>query len=219
MFKQKINEVFGIKKESDAFPFHKNKKNQFEKFTCIEGSSMEIEYLDFIRSLIIINKPKFLLETGSYMGYSTSAIYSAILENNFGELTSIEINKNFYKKAQENVEKFGLKVNLPINFLLGNSIEIIPKLKNKFSFVCLDSGSNASQLEVRIKELKILLTNKMLKNDCIIFIHDTSRFDDRFKEFNINIIEICKIYKLKYINFDLCRGCTLIKYSNLKKIL
>lgn len=219
MFRQKINEIFGIKKESEAFSFHKNKKNQFEKFICIEGSSMEIEYLELIRSLILINKPKFLLETGSYMGYSTSAIYSAILENDFGELTSIEINSNFHRKTQENVKKFGLKSNLPINFLLGNSIEIIPKLKNKFSFVCLDSGSNALQLETRIKELKILLTNNMLKNDCIIFIHDTSRYDNRFKNFNKNIIEICKIYKLKVINFDLCRGGTIIKYSNFKKIL
>jgi 16S rRNA G966 N2-methylase RsmD len=207
MFKEKIKNIFGIKKESEAFKFHKNNANNFEKFHCIEGSSIEIEYLELIRGLIFATKPQEVLETGPYLGYSTIALASAIKENGFGELTSIEINKNFKEKAIENLNKFD--PSLKVNFINANSLEAIPTLNKRFSFILLDSGSTSSQLELRIKEFKILIDLNMLLEDCIVFIHDTSRFDERFIEFKKQINKVAK--KFSKIELDLSRGCTIIK--------
>jgi predicted O-methyltransferase YrrM len=209
MFKEKIKNIFGIQKESEAFPYHKNNKNNFEKFHCIEGSSIEIEYLELIRSFIFATKPEQVLETGPYMGYSTIALASALKENGFGSLTSIEIDSNFIEKTRQNLIKFD--PSLEVDLINLNSLDAIPNINKKFSFVLLDSGSNSKQLNLRIKELKILLDLNMLLEDCIIFIHDTSRFDERFIEFKKEINKITK--KFSKIELDLSRGCTVIKYN------
>jgi cephalosporin hydroxylase len=207
MFREKIKNIFGIKKESEAFKFHRNNKNNFEKFHCIEGSSIEIEYLELIRSFIFATKPQEVLETGPYLGYSTIALASALQENGFGELTSIEINKSFKEKAIENLNKFD--PSLRVNLINASSLDVIPTLNKRFSFVLLDSGSNSDQLNLRIKEFKTLIDLNMLLEDCIVFIHDTSRFDDRFTGFKKEINRVSK--NLSKIELDLSRGCTIIK--------
>jgi len=213
MFKEKIKNIFGIQKESDGFPYHKNKQSNFEKFQCIEGSSIEIEYLELIRSLIFATKPHQVLETGSYVGYSTIALASALKENGFGELTSIEIDPNFIEKTRQNLIKFD--PSLLVNLINSNSLDSIPNINKKFSFVLLDSGSNSAHLQLRIKEFKLLLNLDMLLEDCIIFIHDTSRFDERFTGFRKEINKFTKNFQK--IEIDSSRGCTIIKYN--KKIL
>jgi hypothetical protein len=185
MFKEKIKNIFGIQKESDGFPYHKNKQSNFEKFQCIEGSSIEIEYLELIRSLIFATKPHQVLET----------------------------DPNFIEKTRQNLIKFD--PSLLVNLINSNSLDSIPNINKKFSFVLLDSGSNSAHLQLRIKEFKLLLNLDMLLEDCIIFIHDTSRFDERFTGFRKEINKFTKNFQK--IEIDSSRGCTIIKYN--KKIL
>lgn len=207
--REKIAALFGIQKETEAFPYHTTNKSKSDSFMCVEGSSIEIEYLELIRSLVIATKPEFLLETGPYLGYSTIAIADGVFQNGFGELTSIEIKESFMKKAAENLALFDHRYSC--RFLLGASENLIPMLKNKFSFVLLDSGSCSSHLPNRIQELKLLKENDLLKHDCIILIHDTSKYDSRFIDFNIKIDEFCESHNFHKMTLDLSRGLTLLK--------
>jgi SAM-dependent methyltransferase len=208
-FKSKLHLCFGTKQENIAFPYHSNNKDKAESFCCIEGSSIEIEYLEFIKSLILITKPQRVLETGCYLGYSTIALSCGIKENGFGELTSIDIKSDYIDQAKKNISIFDDQ--LKCNFFCGKSLDIIAKINKKFSFVLLDSGSFSSHLSLRIEELNMLLARKMLDLDSTIVIHDTSRFDSRFNDFNLMIDNFCKINQFAKMRFDLSRGCTIIK--------
>ena len=209
-FKDELKKIFGLQKEEAAFPFHENNLNKHCFFKCVEGSSIEIEYLDLIRGLIFATKPKFVLETGPFKGYSTIAIASALKENGFGKVYSIEISDEFSKEAKINLEKFNLD-----NFEIINksSLSGICSLGFKFSFVLLDSGSNSSHLSTRIDELELLIKRNMLEDDCFIVIHDTSKFDKRFLEFRKQIEKLCYKHRLQRMSFDLSRGINLLKFE------
>lgn len=207
--REKFDAIFGIRKETEAFPYHKTNKSKASEFSCVEGSSIEIEYLELIKSLVVATKPDFVLETGPYLGYSTIALAAGLFQNGSGQLTSIEINEEFMNKASENLKSFDSRYSC--NFVLGRSVDVIPTLTTVFSFVLLDSGSRSAHLPTRVQELKLLKEHHLLDDDCVIVIHDTSRFDERFIEFNKEIDSFCRANSFSKIKLDLSRGCTLLK--------
>jgi len=80
-------------------------------------------------------KPKYILEIGTYTGYSAICLSEGLQEN--GKLFTIdindkleEINKRYFKKAG---------VTNKIEKLLGNALEIIPKLECNFDLVFIDA--------------------------------------------------------------------------------
>ena len=65
--------------EVDTHP--DSKCTQSHLFSSISYESTEIEYLDFIHSIVVSSKPKLVLETGTNIGTSSFAIAFALRNN------------------------------------------------------------------------------------------------------------------------------------------
>ncbi len=84
-------------------------------------------------------KAENILEIGTAVGYS-GAFLAQIANRNKGQLTTIEIDDERYKKAVKNFEKMDLLNKNKL--ILGDALEEIPKLdKNeKFDFIFIDAS-------------------------------------------------------------------------------
>jgi predicted O-methyltransferase YrrM len=79
-------------------------------------------------------KPKHILEIGTSNGYSTFWLAKAASYHD-GIVETIEVDKNRYKMAQENLQGV---VNIKMHF--GLAEKIIPSLPNLYNFVFIDAG-------------------------------------------------------------------------------
>ncbi len=91
--------------------------------------------LEVIKEIIEKENPKKILEIGTAVGYSASmfAIYAkeAIVD-------TIELNEERYNEAKINIEKIGLSEK--INIHLGNAVEILPTLNEKYDMIFIDAN-------------------------------------------------------------------------------
>ncbi|MFA5917325.1 MAG: class I SAM-dependent methyltransferase [Candidatus Gracilibacteria bacterium] len=144
----------------------------------------------FLRDLIKIKKVKNMLEIGTANGFSTINFALELKALGYGKITTIEFSPNSYGEALKNFKNAGVED--IINPLLGNALDIIPKLKEKYDFVFIDG------MKKRSKDFLELVWNKT-KKDGIIIIDDVIKFKhkmlslyDYIEENNIkyNIIPI-----------------------------
>src|SRR6202022_3009286 len=94
------------------------------------------KFLSFISTIL---SPKYVLEIGTFTGYSAICL-SEGLENN-GELHTIELREEDAATARANFSKF--KGNKQIHLHLGNAKEIIPKLHYPWDLVFIDADKTA----------------------------------------------------------------------------
>lgn len=185
-------------------------EEQADLFKTFDGGGTEIEVLNFIHNLILVLKPKLVLETGSLYGYGSIALGGAIKENGIGKLITLEKDNKKYVIAKENICKCNLDKYIEI--LNINSLQYADNLASNISFdlVFFDSSTL-----VRIVESYKLQEKKAL-GDLIIF-HDTSRI--REKTFKANCqdeyVKKLDIIEEKYckgnIEFYLSRGFRLMR--------
>jgi predicted O-methyltransferase YrrM len=89
-------------------------------------------FLAFISKLI---HPKRILEIGTYLGYSTLCLAEGLSDD--GKIITIDINPETQQKAKsywQETEYFS-----KIEALLGNAIQIIPTLNERFDLVFIDA--------------------------------------------------------------------------------
>ena len=90
----------------------------------------------FLAMISKIIKPTYILEIGTYTGYSALCLAQGLREN--GELHTIEIDENLkeiivkYFNLSEHKEKIHLHI--------GNALEIIPNLKKTWDLVFIDAN-------------------------------------------------------------------------------
>ena len=91
--------------------------------------------LEVIKEIIEKENPKRILEIGTAVGYSASmfAIYGkdAIVD-------TIELNEERYNEAKLNIKNIGLEDR--INLYLGNAVEILPTLNEKYDMIFIDAN-------------------------------------------------------------------------------
>jgi predicted O-methyltransferase YrrM len=80
-------------------------------------------------------RPKFILEIGTYTGYSTICLAEGLVPD--GKLITIDINAELEKSVRDSFSKAGLADK--IDYRLGNAVEIIPTLAEKFDLVFIDA--------------------------------------------------------------------------------
>lgn len=80
-------------------------------------------------------QPKQILEIGTYTGYSGICLAQGLQEG--GKLHTIDINEELEKMARSFFDEAGL-INR-INYYIGNALEIIPTIKEKFDLVFIDA--------------------------------------------------------------------------------
>jgi len=133
-------------------------------------STVELEVANYLNALTLLYKPVNVLETGTGLGFAALGIVTALLTNQHLSgpfiFTSIEIGKEIQDQA-----KLYLNTFLPyINLLNNDSVEILQHYSGpQFDFVLLDTV-----LDVRHKELRLLLERDLVTKGCIITLHDTS---------------------------------------------
>ena len=107
-----------------------------QQWSMFDSWTAEIEVLDFLYALVHLVKPRSAIETGTWLGYSAIAIASAMRDNGFGQVVSIEVNSEAAAIGRRNIEKTGL-TNL-VSLHVGNVLEFKPDCSYDFAF--FDSG-------------------------------------------------------------------------------
>lgn len=132
--------------------------------------------------------PKNILEIGTATGMSAIAL-SGVTN---AKITTIEIREKSYLTAKENFKEFALTER--ITPLLGDSLEVIPSLKEKFDFVFLD-GAKSKYLKNLILIEPLLEKNALIVADNVLYrgyIEGKVPFVHRQKTIVVNMREYLK---------------------------
>jgi predicted O-methyltransferase YrrM len=118
-------------------------------------------------------KPRKILEIGTLYGYSAILMSSILPEENGGKVKTIEIDNGSANIARKNIEDAALANKVDV--IVGDALEIIPKLHEKFDMVFLDGTK-----EEYFKYLK--LVEKNLEKGAVVIadnvgIFETSMYD------------------------------------------
>ncbi|WP_018249765.1 O-methyltransferase [Orenia marismortui] len=131
---------------------------------------IEPEVGNLLNLLVKIHRPKRILEIGAAVGYST-----LWLAKDFdGQITTIELKEGDAKRAQDNFEAIGYD---NIKLLVGDALEILPTLEEKFDFIFIDAAKG--------QYMNFLEQSLRLVNDGGLIVADDVLFkgmiaDDRF---------------------------------------
>tara|TARA_B100000073_G_C23300692_1_gene398508 strand:- start:27 stop:536 length:510 start_codon:yes stop_codon:yes gene_type:complete len=130
----------------------------------------------FLTMISTIIQPKYILEIGTYTGYSAICLSKGLIKD--GELHTIEINAELEDFANKYFQK--AKIENKIKQHIGHALEIIPKINLSFDLIFIDADKKnyCKYYELAIQKLKkggvILIDNvlwsgkvleKIKKND------------------------------------------------------
>jgi len=90
---------------------------------------------EFLEQLVLVGKPKSVLEIGTAIGYSSIRIARKLRKK--VSLDTIEKSKNNIRLAKEFIKR--AKLTSSINILEGDALEIIPGLDKKYDLIFLDA--------------------------------------------------------------------------------
>ncbi len=77
-------------------------------WSALDSRTPEVEVLDFLHALVRLTKPRCALETGTWLGHSAVAIGSALRDNGFGTLRTLQRDANAAPYAAHNIAAAGL---------------------------------------------------------------------------------------------------------------
>ena len=119
--------------------------------------------LEVVAKILTNMQPKRILEIGTAVGYSAMC-FSAYLEKD-GVIDTIERDEIRVKEAKENIKKVGVEEK--INIYIGDAVEILPTLNNKYDVIFIDAakGKYPFFLEQAIRLIKpngVILADNIL---------------------------------------------------------
>ncbi|MFA5804328.1 MAG: O-methyltransferase [Melioribacteraceae bacterium] len=91
--------------------------------------------VEFLEQLVLVSKPKSVLEIGTAIGYSSIRIARKLRKK--ASLDTIEKSKNNIRLAKEYIKR--AKLTSSINILEGDALEIMPGLDKKYDLIFLDA--------------------------------------------------------------------------------
>lgn len=121
----------------------------------------------FLKQLIMLAKPRKILEIGTAIGYSGQIMLSVIDES---ELYTVEIEEGRAAVAKEFFSKAGYGARA--NIFVGDAGEIVPYLDGEFDFIFVDGPKTKyieyfPHLKKRLKKGGILLCDNILFNGMV----------------------------------------------------
>lgn len=90
---------------------------------------------NFLKMMSFMIRPKNILEIGTYTGYSGICLAQGLQEN--GKLFTIDINAELEDMCRSYFDEAGLSEK--IDYRIGNALDIIPNIKEKFDLVFIDA--------------------------------------------------------------------------------
>jgi predicted O-methyltransferase YrrM len=134
-----------------------------ELWRMLDSQTTEVEVIELLKSLVIAMKPNLIVETGTFLGFSTIKMAEGLQENGFGKIVTVEYDPVVFAKAKERIDASGL----------GSWIEY----RNESSLDTRVEGTidmlfSDSHLAGREEEIRRLLPQ--LSPRGLILIHDAS---------------------------------------------
>lgn len=115
-----------------------------------------------IAEIIKKHKPKCILEIGTLYGYSAILMANLVADDNYGKVVTVEIDKAFADIARRNIQDAGFQEKIDI--IVGNALEVIPRLGYKFDLLFLDAAKDEYLRYLNLAEAKNLIE----KGDIVI---------------------------------------------------
>ncbi len=143
------------------------------------------KFLSFISTIL---QPSFVLEIGSFTGYSAICLAEGLKTN--GELHTIELRPDDATTALKNFSKS--KRNKQIHLHLGNAKEIIPNLPFTWDLVFIDADKTAyidyyEMIVPRLSDKGIILADNMLFHGEVLHDPITGKNAKAIKAFNEHV--------------------------------
>ena len=120
--------------------------------------------LEKIKEILEREKPNRILEIGTAVGYSASQFAKYTEKNCI--IDTIEIDEGRAKEAIENIKNIGLEDR--INVIVGNAVDIIPTLTNKYDIVFIDAAKGKYPIFLE-ESLKLLNRGGLILADNILY--------------------------------------------------
>ena len=120
--------------------------------------------LEIIEKYMKEIKPKRILEIGTAVGYS-AICFSEFLDTN-GKIDTIERDEERAKEAEENFKK--VEVEEKINLYVGDAVEILPTLSEKYDMVFIDAAKGKYPFFLR-EALRMINNNGIIFADNILY--------------------------------------------------
>lgn len=89
----------------------------------------------FLEMIVQMIKPSRILEIGTFTGYSAIAMAKGLPEN--GKIITLEVNPEMETFIRKFIKESGLENK--IELLIGDAVEIIPKIEEQFGLVFIDA--------------------------------------------------------------------------------
>ncbi len=95
---------------------------------------VESEVRQLLKMIVLLKKPKKILEIGTAIGYS-----SIVMKKTFPEakITTVELNEKSAKIARENFDKLGYN---DIDLIVGDAYEVMQNLDDKYDMIFIDAA-------------------------------------------------------------------------------
>lgn len=133
------------------------------------SGAIQGKFLEMVSWMI---RPQRILEIGTFTAYSAIAMAKGLAEN--GKVITLEVNQEMETFINKYIEKSGLTDK--IELMMGNALEIIPKLKDNFDLVFIDADKEqyVDYYELAFSKLKtggfiladnVIWNGKVLEND------------------------------------------------------
>ena len=148
--------------------------------------------------LATLTNAKCILEIGTFTGYSAICLARALPES--GKLITIDANPEIESIAKKYFEKSGVKNR--VSLIIGNALQIIPKLEEKFDLVFIDADkrnySNYYDLTIDlVPSGGLIIADNVLWSGKILMSKDKMDTDTlAIDEFNQKISSDKRISKL-----------------------
>lgn len=124
---------------------------------------------EFIKMILLMNKPRQVLEIGAAVGFS--AIFMSRFLEDGAHITTIENYPPRIEQAKKNIVRAGARDK--ITLLEGDALEILPELSGEYDMLFMDAakGQYGSFFEESIKRLKpggVLLCDNVLQDGDVL---------------------------------------------------
>ena len=124
---------------------------------------------EFIKMIILMNRPERILEIGAAVGFS--AIFMSRFLNSDSHITTVEIYPPRIEQAKQNIMRAGAQDK--ITLLEGDAHDILPQLYDEYDMVFMDAakGQYGSFFDESIEKLKsggILLCDNVLQDGDVL---------------------------------------------------
>lgn len=120
--------------------------------------------LEFIKDILVKQKPQRILEIGTAIGYS-SAIFSEYLQEG-GAIDTLEIDHKAVLIAKANHKMLG--VDHKINIIEGDALKLLPTLKGMYDVIFID-GPKSHYIQYLPYCLNMLNENGVIIADNVIY--------------------------------------------------